>query len=68
VEDNVGVEEGVGRVSSNSFELPPCLALALEALVDLEAGAADFDFVTRMRGRPNLVGSFKIVIAFGSTV
>jgi hypothetical protein len=57
----VDVDKGIA-VSSNSlvsevFELPP-LALALEDFVDLEAGAADFEFVTRMFGRANSVGSF----------
>jgi hypothetical protein len=52
VEDDVDVDVDKGiAVSSNSlvsevFELPP-LALALEDFVDLEAGAADFEFVTR---------------------
>ena len=72
MEDDVGADEGVA-VSSNSsvsevlFELPP-LALALEDFVDLEAGAADFDFVIRMFGGPNTVGSFKRVVSFGTAV
>ena len=69
--DNVGVDESVA-VSSNSlvgevFELPLFLVLALEAFVDLEAGAADFALVTRMFGRPNLIASlFKRVVSIGS--
>jgi hypothetical protein len=50
-------------VSEVLTELPP-LALALEDFVDLEAGAADFDVVIRMLGRPNSVGSFKRVASF----
>jgi hypothetical protein len=67
VEDNVGVDEGVEVVGEEVFELP-LLALALEDFVDLEVGAACFDLVTRMLGRPNSVGSFKRVVAFGSAV
>jgi hypothetical protein len=68
VDDDDGVDEGVA-LSRNSlvsevFELPPFLPLALEDFVDLEAEAADF--VTRMFGRTNSVGSFKIAISFCS--
>jgi hypothetical protein len=68
VDDDDGVDEGVA-LSRNSlvgevFELPPFLARALEDFVDLEAEAADF--VTRMFGRPNSVGLFKIAISFCS--
>ena len=70
VGDNVGVDEGVA-VSSNSlvgevFELLLFLALALEAFVDLEAGAADFVLVIRMFGRPNSADwFFRRVVSFG---
>jgi hypothetical protein len=70
VDDDDGVDEGVA-LSRNSlvsevFELPPFLALALEDFVDLEAEAADFDFVTRIFGRPNSVGLFKIALSLCS--
>jgi hypothetical protein len=64
-------------MSSNSligevvFELlPPFFLLApvLEDFVDLEARAADFDFVARIFGRTNSLSLFKRVVSFGLAV